>query len=85
MVCVCVISRFLDLLNSWLGTIALAGRYCLCWSFPFVRCWKDMPRERREAALLSWATSRVGMLRKVPSRARPGASIGSRHLALAIC
>lgn len=61
----CCFSRFLDLLGSWLGTLVLAGRHCLCWSFPFVMRWDTMPRERREAALLSWATSRIGMLRKV--------------------
>ena len=63
--CIVSLRRLLGLLNSCLGTLLLAGRHCLSSRFPFVLCWTDMPREAREAVLLSWATSKFGMLRKV--------------------
>jgi long-chain-alcohol oxidase len=51
------------MLSTRVGTLALCGRLCLCFSdngkfFPFVCKFADMPVKRREQVLKRWSKAR---------------------------
>lgn len=56
-----------------LPMLLLGGRHCLSASWPFVLSFPELSLAQRQALLLSWARSRLSLLRKVRPRRRSAA------------
>lgn len=60
-----VISLFLYLLSTSLGTLALCGVNGLVKEFPFLKAFPKLPFDNRERSMRGWATSRFAVIQAI--------------------